>query len=126
MDIRTWADLAAKLQQMTPEQLQQPIQCVKPTMDEDDVQEMLTGIAFATVEAFGFHKCRSTHNNKYCPGDLVLLVDYNPYAENGAIAYQLGEDNEDIPLFGKDGPTNPRLQCSPAAIEQLAADKPNT
>ncbi len=115
MEVRTWEDLGAKIAAMTPEQRKQPIQCVKPTPIQDQVQEMLPGIAIATVEQFGFYKCRSTHDNKYNANDVVLLIDSNPFAEDGAVAYEWSEDM-DTPIYGKAGPTAKDSQCSPQAL----------
>lgn len=116
MEIETWADLAAKIESMSDEQKTQPIQCVKPTAIEDDVQEMLPGIALGTVEELGFYKCRSTHSNEYEALDVVLLLDGNRFSETGAELYELGDDDEFHPIYGADGPTNPSKQKSPQAI----------
>jgi hypothetical protein len=116
MKVRTWEDLLAKIATMSPEQRKQPIQCVQPTPNKDDVQEMLAGIAIATVEEFGFYKCRSTHDNKYNAGDFVLLMDASPFSADGAVAYELG-DEIDTPIYGKDGPTAVESQLSPEALE---------
>jgi hypothetical protein len=119
MEVRTWNDLAAKVQAMSPEQRQQPIQCVQPTPSEGDVQEMLQGIAIATVAEFGFYRCRSTHDNKYNASDVVLLMDYNPFAKDGAVAYELS-DGAQKPIYGKDGPTPREAQYSPQALADQA------
>lgn len=117
MDVTTWEDLEAKIAEMTDEQRKQPIQCVNPTPNEDDVQEMVQGIAIGTVEEMGFYKCRSTHSNKYEPKDVVLLLDYNPFAEDGAVAYDWTDGEDDTPIYGKDGKTDVAEQSSPQAIE---------
>jgi len=116
MEVRTWEDLGAKIATMSPGQRRQPIQCVQPTPNEDEVQEMMQGIAIATVEEFGFYKCRSTHDNKYNAGDVVLLMDGNPFSADGAVAYEWG-DEIDTPIYGKGGPTAVELQSSPQALE---------
>jgi hypothetical protein len=55
------------------------------------------------VNAMGFPACRSTHNNKYCADDVVLLLDGNTFSEDGAIGYDL---TDDVPIYGKDGKTS--------------------
>ena len=122
MDVTTWEDLAAKIAEMTDEQRNQPIQCVNPTPNEDDVQEMLPGIAIATVDEMGFCRCRSTHSNKYEPGDVVLLMDHNPFAEDGAVAYDWTDGEDDTPIYGEGGKTDVAEQSSPQAIEDRKAN----
>ena len=117
MEVRTWEDLAAKIAALSPEQRKQPIQCVQPTPNDDDVQEMLQGIAIATVDEFGLSRCRSTHDNKHNGGDVVLLMDANPFAEDGSIvvAYELDDkdlqSSSDEPHEAKDYGSNAGIRC---------------
>ena len=122
MEITTWEDLEAKIASMTTEQKRQPVQCLKPTANEGDVQEMLQGIAIATVEELGFYKCRSTHDNKYHADDAVLLLDANPYDPDGAIGYDWGCENES-PIYGDGGQTSIECQCSPQALSDMRSEK---
>lgn len=116
-EIETWWDLMLAIEAMTDEQQSMPIQAVNCTHDSGEVQEMMPGIAIATVEEFEFEACRSTHNNKYCPKDIVLLLDQNSFAKDGAVAcrvHGLGAEWEGEPEYGKDGPTKPEEQRRPS------------
>lgn len=118
-ELETLGDLLRALTNLSAEQLKQPIQCLLSTSNEDDVQEMITGIALGTVAQFEFYKCRSTHNNKYCPDDVILLLDHNPFAEDGAIAYNWSSESVNLcdnPIYGIEGKTNPIDQKSLTAI----------
>lgn len=112
-EVETWAELAQAILAMTPEQQKQPIQCCQPTPNCDDVQEMVSGIAIATVAEFEFAACRSVHNNKYCPNDVVLLMDANPFSQDGAWAYQWEEDGTEVPVYGESGQTMLKDQMAP-------------
>lgn len=115
-DVETWGDLGKAILKMTPEQRSMQIQCINPIPSDVAMQEMIQGIAIGTVEAFEFSACRSTHNNKYCPNDVVLLMDSNPHAEDGALLYHWKDDGTEIPQYGPEGPTNPedqRMKSSP-------------
>lgn len=116
MEARTWDGLAAAIAAMTPEQRQQPIQVVGATVIENDVQECLPVVAIDTVAAFEIYKCRSSYNNRYCGDDVVLLLDGNPFAEDGAVAYEWPDDGPDIPIYGPHGKTLPEEQYSPRAL----------
>ena len=109
-DVETWQDVADAILKMTPEQRAMPVQCCNPTSCHDDVQEMVQGICIGTVSAFEFQACRSTHNNKYCPDDVVLLMDVNQHAPDGAIMYEWKDDGSEVPMYGSDGPTKPEDQ----------------
>lgn len=123
--IVTYGDLLEFLRWMTEEELGKPIQCILPTQDEDDVQECLQGIAFATVRELGIYKCRSTYDNKYHADDLVILLDCNLHGIEGEIAHvivpadgmmKLCGDTEERPIYGNGGRTNPKDQMSPEAL----------
>lgn len=121
MEARTWDDLAAAIAAMTPEQRQQPIQAVLQTCVEDDVQECLCGIAIDTVEGLEIYKCRSSHNNRYCGDDVVLLLDGNQFAKDGAVAYEWPDEGPDVPIYGPHGKTLPSEQYSPRALADAGA-----
>lgn len=72
MEIQTLNDLKNYLNKLSESELGQPIQLVLPSVT-DEVNECMLGIAIDTVENFGFPTCRSTHNNKFCPQDIVIL-----------------------------------------------------
>lgn len=128
MKIRTWEDLARAIAAMTPEERLQPVQCVNPTPNDNDVQECLPGIAFGTVAELQFYACRSSHNNKYCSSDFVLLVDGNPFAEDGAIAYEWDTEVGDLdekPIYGSDGKTDRSRQIATAALPTTDEELPS-
>jgi hypothetical protein len=104
-EIDTWEDVGRIIAAMTPEQRKQPVQCVLADSDSDTVQVCLPGIAIMTVAQFEFEACRSVHNNKYCPDDVVMLLDINPHFEDGVTHWHW-----DNPCYGKDGPTDPKDQ----------------
>ena len=112
--VKTWADLLAAIFKMSPDQQQQPIQCVRSEPDDAIVCECLPGIAVGTVSEMGFYKCRSVVDNKYRGNDVVLLLDGNPYSPDGAMMHRWnGEDWE--PCYDEGGPTDPLDQMSPEA-----------
>lgn len=111
--IETWDDLATAIAEMSEDQRRQPIQCVHPTPNGDEVQALEPGIAIGTVGEFDFTSCRSVHDNKYRPQDVVLLLDGNPFAEDGAVAYEWKAGEEDIPIYGKGGKTERAEQMAP-------------
>lgn len=119
-ELATYKDLLDVLQGLTEEQLTQPIQVVQSPASDEWPAELMPGIAIGTVNDFGFYRCRSAIDNKYHAADLVLLIDANPFAQNGAIGYSLSEcdgdyDNlENYPIWGKDGPTDISDQTAPS------------
>jgi len=110
-----WKALAECINQWTPEQQMKPVQAVLATSDEDDVQVGLPVIGVDTVQAWGFLKYRSSHNNKYCGDDFVLLLDHNPYSEDGTYAYHEWQG----PLYLDGKQTDPQDQWSPEYIEAV-------
>jgi hypothetical protein len=43
-------------------------------------------------------------------------MDANPFAADGAVAYEWGYEI-DSPIYGKGGPTATKSQCSPQSLE---------
>jgi hypothetical protein len=117
MEIKTWGDLADAIRAMDGSQKSQQIQCVKPTAFSDGIHEALPGIAIATVEEMGFFKFRSSHDNKYQPNDVVLLLDDNPFGVGGELGYEWDGDERafDTPIYGPEGRTSDADQLSPKA-----------
>lgn len=77
---------------------------------------MRIDIAIGTVGDMGFAGARSTKDNRYHSEDIVILLDNNPFAEDGAVAYTLVDPDiplEDNPVYGKDGPTPREAQMAP-------------
>lgn len=127
-----YKDLLDALQKLTPAQLELEAQAVKPSMG-DAVHECLPIIVVDTVAALEFRKIRSTHNNKYCVEDVVLLLDSNPFAEDGATLYEWDLEQEGdaqwIPIYGEGGKTPVEDQQSevqaPAVLSRYVLEQVN-
>lgn len=120
----TWDDLLVEIARLTPEQRKQPVQVVLPTYD-DDVQTCQQGIALDTVANYEFGKCRSVHNNRYCPDDVVLLLDGNPFHADGSYAHEYDFETKSwLPVY-RDGatPTPIAAQCSPQTLKELEDER---
>lgn len=118
-EVTTWQNLLDALKRLSAEDsplLQQPIQCAPPQPNHDIPVELMPGIALGTVAALELPGARSTVDNKYHAEELVLLIDHNPFAEDGAIAYSW-EDEDESPIYGKDGPTPVNEQMAPEKAE---------
>ncbi len=111
-DIETYQDLFDALAAMTPEQRAQPVQTAKSPCTEDKPVELYCAVAIGTVGEFEFRGTRSIVDNKYHADEVVLLVDVNPFAQGGAIAYEMFD--EDRPLYGRGGLTRREDQFAPA------------
>lgn len=117
VSIGTWEDLAKAILALPDEQRRQPVQCCPPTGSDEAPVELLPGIALGTVMYFGLCGARSTHDNKFRADDVVLLMDHNAFAEDGAIAYEWLADESgsstDHPIYGPGGPTTREDQMAP-------------
>ena len=114
--LETWGDLANAILALPNQQRIQPIQICPPTVSDAEPIEMLPGIALGTVGQFEFRGVRSVHDNKYHGDDVVLLLDHGPFAEDGAIAYELmpvGRPGAGKPIYGPSGPTEQNDQWAP-------------
>ncbi len=110
-EIETYRDLLAALQQLTPGQLDQRVQIADPPCDGKPVP-MAQGIAIGTVGEFEFEGSRSVVDNCFHADEVVVLIDGNPHAEDGATAYKLETTKTSgkpiirhIPIYGPGGPT---------------------
>lgn len=117
MELKTYRELLAFMENMTEQQLDQPVQVVLPSGDLDKAVELQPGIAIGTVAQMEFYKARSSVDNKYHADEVVLLIDGNPFSVEGAVAYSLSDaddwdDMKNHPIYGDGGPTNPADQCS--------------
>lgn len=112
-EIETYKDLLAALSVLTPEQLAQPIQVADPSPDCSKPVELQCGIALGTVGEFGFEGSRSVVDNKYHADDVVILVDGNPHAEDGATAYVWRSGGFETASYGVGGPTKREDQFAP-------------
>ncbi len=106
----TYKDLLEYLNKLTPEQLNQQVQSVLCTPDDEDVQELTLVLGIDTVASWEIEACRSSVDNKYHGEELVLLLASNPFREDGAIAIEWNIDGPDVPIYGVEGPTNPKDQ----------------
>ena len=104
-----WKDLEQHIANMSELEKCNPVQVALPGPDLDKAVELMPGIAFGTVGSFEFEKCRSVADNKYHRDEPVLLIDHNPFDEDGAIAFRL-EGDDYIPVYGKHGKTDPEQQ----------------
>lgn len=93
-EVTTWEDLLKILQEASPEQLEQPIQVVKASPMWDHVHECHMGICIGTVDDLDLRYVRSVSDNRRNGDELVLYVDGNPHAKDGAIGYEWSVDEE--------------------------------
>lgn len=117
-ELETYRDLLSYLQNASSEYLDQPIQVANPGPNCDEPIELMPGIAIGTVDQMGFFRCRSMVDNKYHAEELVILIDGNPFAKDGAVAYEWKSnddtgDIDDVPIYGKEGPTDIKDQTAP-------------
>jgi hypothetical protein len=97
MMIETYRELRDILNKMEDGQLNQQIQVMLPQFDRDKPFPLHPVISAGTVKYFvssedGVQQdeTRSSVDNKHNPEEFILLVDWNPYDEDGIIAYDLG------------------------------------
>ena len=116
VEITTYADLLQKLQKLSAKQLSMPVQVVMvpPTLEP---AEICPAIAFGTVGQLEISPARSSVDNKYHANEPVIQFDYNPFAVDGAIAYESkpGKLGFDIALYPSSGPTKLADQRSSVA-----------
>lgn len=90
-------DIKAILDCMTNEQLDQPAQAMISQCGGDKDIPLNPVIAFKTVKELvsgvetgeEYQKTRSAFDNEHHSDHFVFLVDWNPFAEDGAIAFDL-------------------------------------
>lgn len=112
IEIETYQELLDALTQLTAEQRKQPVQIAHP-QSSDCVVELMPSVCLGTVGALEFSGARSSVDNRYHAEEVVLLIDHNPFAKDGATAYRLEEDGPDTPLYDKGGPTPLEAQLAP-------------
>lgn len=99
----TYREIKDVLDNMTNEQLEQQAQVFISPVDGDKPIPLHMVIAFKTVKELvtgvetgeQLDTTRSSVDNEHHPEEFVFLMDWNPYAEDGAIAYDL-ESGEPI------------------------------
>lgn len=122
-DVSTYRDLLSALQSMSDEQLNQIVQIADPPTDCRPVP-LAFGIAIGTVGDFEFEGARSVVDNQYHADEVVILIDGNPFASDGAMGYTLDKHGPDskpiirkVPIYGKKGPTSRESQLAATSKE---------
>lgn len=105
-----WKQLAESIEQMSDEQKNQPVQAFLPHPNGDIAIGLMPGIAINTVDEFQIHACRSVVDNTRRGDDFVLLLDVCPFGVEGNTTCTWNDDGSFSPVFGPDGPTDPKLQ----------------
>jgi hypothetical protein len=105
-----WKELGEKIAALTDEQRLQPVQVVNISPNGNDVNELMPGVEIDTVDGFGIYAARSIVDNKRNGKEVVLLIDHNPFGEDGVIAWEWIHGEEDKPIYGREGKTDPALQ----------------
>jgi hypothetical protein len=99
----TLADLLRALQGLTAEQLAQPAQVVRSHPVAEHVFAARPVICLGTVDGLGLRYVRSSRDNRRHGDEVVLFIDGNPFARDGAIAYQVTAEDP----FGEGRPIYP-------------------
>lgn len=107
----TWKNIADKISTMSEEDKNKPAQIFEAEALLDTVQPLKPIVTLDTVGNLEIMACRNIIDNTHNGADFVLLVDMNPYAEDGAICYELSEDGE-TPIYGIAGKTPENKQVS--------------
>lgn len=128
--LKTYRQLRAFLNEfMSESELDQPIQISPPHVTPDPIP-LQPGIYIGTVAELELSPCRSSYDNKWHGEDIVILADRNPFAVDGATAYETLEgremrDGESFnawfkathkPIYGRGDegtPTDPKDQFAP-------------
>jgi hypothetical protein len=97
-EVTTWGDVLEQLKNAPPEVLAKPAQVICHQPNCDEVFECRPAVSLGTVDELGFDYVRSSVDNRRNGDELVLYVDYNPFAEDGASGYTMTDD-EDIPFY---------------------------
>ncbi len=87
----TYRQIKYVLDSMSREQLEQPAQVFMSQADGDVAVPLCPVIAFKKIKELVHEEdeTRSSVDNEHHPEQFVFLADYNPFAEDGAIAYDL-------------------------------------
>ncbi len=104
----TYRDLKAKLDSMTDEQLDQVAQIMISQADGDKPYPLHQVVDFDTVQRFTstpdgeqVDTTRSCVDNEHHPEQFVLLCDWNLYAEDGTIGFDLETGERIYTKYGK-------------------------
>lgn len=86
----SYRELRDALDNLSDEQLDQQVQIMLPDPDGDKILPMHPGISFNTIKHFlDDQKTRSSVDNEHHEEDLIILVDWNMYADDGSIGFDL-------------------------------------
>lgn len=105
---QTWQDVLNVLLTLSPEQLAQTSQVTRSSPIGDHVYEGQAIICLGTIDELELDYFRSATDNRRHGDEIVAFTDGNPFAKNGAVAWELkpgGNINDDdsmIPIFSKD------------------------
>jgi hypothetical protein len=104
-EVETYGDLLRILQTLSPDQLAMPAQVVKGQFDQDEVHEACPLVCVGSVNKLGLRYVRSVKDNRRNGDEIIIYIDSNPFAEDGAIAHEMTDamdwDNT-IPIYPKD------------------------
>lgn len=118
--VETWADLLTFLDRCHPAQLSQKIQIITSNPDGDAIQPLLPAVAIGTVDGLEIEHARSSIDNQRHGDELVLLVDHNPFAEDGTYAYEAAGDGTLQPIKGAE-PYGTSLDISDECFVKIIA-----
>lgn len=110
----TYREILDILNAMSEEQLAQPAQVMVSQVDGDKDISLNPVISFQTVGKLvsgetgeEYQKTRSAFDNEHHPDHFVLLVDWNPFAEDGTIAFDLATGER---FYGKNNKKNVEVE----------------
>lgn len=87
-EIATWGDLWTALGKLSAEQLEMPAQVIRENPCATKVLSGKPAVCIGTVDALDLRYVRSCRDNRRHGEEIVLLVDGNPFAKDGAIGYK--------------------------------------
>lgn len=88
-EITTWSDLAKAISKLSKAEKSQPVQVVKTHASDAAVNELLPGVCLGSVGSLEIRFVRSSTDNRKHEEHVVLLVDGNPFGEEGASSYEM-------------------------------------
>lgn len=110
----TYREILDILNAMSEEQLVQPAQVMVSQVDGDKDISLNPVISFQTVGKLvsgetgeEYQKTRSAFDNEHHPDHFVLLVDWNPFAEDGTIGFDLATGER---FYGKNNKKNVEVE----------------
>ena len=83
----TYRQILEALKQLSDEQLDQEAELTIGTYD--DVVPLHSVIGFGTVQFYEYEATRSSVDNRHHPEKHIFLCDFNLYAEDGTMGFDL-------------------------------------